>query len=296
MGNGHGPRHRGRDRGERPPRSEPKVLVLPGDEIPHRGLQPGFGTYRVGKRVFASVMGYVTWREPFVRIVPFAGRYVPKPHDVIVGIVQDVQKTFYLLDIDASRWAPLHTSGTPWEPGPGELDQYLRIGDAVLVAVENLDATGKIGVTMKGEDLGKLTGGTILTISPAKIPRVIGKGGSMIHTITHLTGTRVAVGQNGRIWVEGTPGGIQRVRDVLRIIEEEGQRPGLTERIEGYLQMTGPTDETGPQAPGDPSADRTEPHRTNEPPPLSFPEQGGGSSRIQIPEQETDEGEEPWET
>jgi exosome complex component RRP4 len=295
MGNGQRPRHRGRDRGERPPRSEPKVLVLPGDEIPDRGLQPGFGTYRVGKHLFASVMGYATWREPFVRVVPFAGRYSPKPHDVIIGIVQDVQKTFYLLDIDASRWAPLHTSGTPWEPGPGELDQYLRIGDSVLVAVENLDATGKIGVTMKGDDLGKLNGGTLLTISPAKIPRVIGKGGSMIHTITRLTQTRVAVGQNGRIWVDGSDEGIRRVRECLRIIEEEGQRAGLTERIEGFLQMTGPTDEAGPRSSAPESVDGPSWPREDSdstPPDASS---RGNDSQTDIPENETNEGEGPWE-
>ncbi|MCI4352515.1 MAG: exosome complex protein Rrp4 [Thermoplasmata archaeon] len=295
MGNGQGPRHRGRDRGARSPQSEPKVLVLPGDEIPDRGLQPGFGTYRVGRRLFVSIMGYATWRDPFVRVVPFAGRYIPKPNDVIVGVVQDVQKTFYLLDIDASRWAPLHTSGTPWEPGPGELDQYLRIGDAVLVAVENLDPTGKIGVTMKGEGLGKLSGGTLATISPAKIPRVIGKAGSMIHTITRLTGTRVAVGQNGRIWVEGTPDGIHRVRECLRIIEEEGQWPGLTERIEGFLQMTGPTDDTGPRPPGPEPVDRTQPERFDEgaPPPDDDPRAPSASPHI--PPDETNEGEGPWE-
>ena len=295
MGNGHGPRHRGRDRGARAPRSEPKILVLPGDEIPDRGLRPGFGTYRVGKRLFASVAGYATWRDPFVRIVPFAGRYNPKPHDVVVGVVQDVQKTFWLLDIDASRWAPLHVSGTPWEPAPGELEEYLRIGDAVLVAVENLDPTGKIGVTMKGEDLGKLTGGTILTISPAKIPRVIGKGGSMIHTITRLTGTRVAVGQNGRIWVEGTPDGIQRVRECLRIISEEGRRPGLTERIEGFLQMTGPTDERGPQPPRQEPVDRNLPDRFDDD--LSPSEETEEpATRPDVPSNETNEGEGPWET
>ncbi len=289
MGNGHGPRHRGRDRGGRPPRSEPKVLVLPGDEIPDRGLQPGFGTYRVGKRLFASVMGYATWREPFVRVVPFAGRYSPKPHDVIVGIVQDVQKTFWLLDIDASRWAPLHTSGTPWEPGPGELDEFLRVGDAVLVAVENLDATGKIGVTMKGEGLGKLSGGTLAGVSPAKIPRVIGKGGSMIHTITQLTGTQVAVGQNGRIWVDGNPDGILRVRECLRIIETEGQRSGLTERIEGFLRSTGPTDDTGPHPPRPESVDRRGPDRFEDDP-------SGPDDSPSIPSDESHEGEGPWET
>lgn len=250
----------------------------------------------MGQRLFASVMGYATWRDPFVRIVPFSGRYNPKPHDVVVGVVQDVQKTFWLLDIDASRWAPLHVSGTSWEPAPGELEEYLRIGDSVLVAVENLDPTGKIGVTMKGEDLGKLTGGTILTISPAKIPRVIGKGGSMIHTITRLTGTRVAVGQNGRIWVEGSAEGIQRVRECLRIIEQEGQRSGLTERIQGFLQMTGPTDEQGPHPlPAEPVG-RSHPDRFDDDDATPSDDADEPEARPDIPSNETNEGEGPWET
>jgi exosome complex component RRP4 len=248
----------------------------------------------MGPRLFASVAGYATWRDPVVQIIPFAGRYNPKPHDVIVGVIQDVQKTFWLLDIDAARWAPLHVSGTVWEPAPGELDQYLRIGDAVLVAVENLDPTGKIGVTMKGEDLGKLSGGTLVTISPAKIPRVIGKAGSMIHTITQMTGTRVAIGQNGRIWVEGTPDGIRRVRECLRIIDEEGQRSGLTERIQGFLEMTGPTDEAGPLASEPSSVHRTGSHPAPDPgaPPS---ENDGPTARADIPTNESHEGEGPWE-
>ena len=52
------------------------------------------------------------------------------------------------------------------------------------------------------------------------------------------TGCRVAVGQNGRIWVDGPPEGMVRVREALRLIEEEGQRSGLTERVAGYLGST----------------------------------------------------------
>lgn len=239
MGSGHRTGHHGRGREGIPsPSSGERILVLPGEEIPAHGLRPGSGTYRVNGRVYASVLGLLSRKPPVVRIIPLSGRYIPKAHDVVVGTVTDVQGTFWLLDIGAPRWAPLHMTGTPWQIDFGETAQYLRVGDSVVVAIEQIENTGRIGVTMIGDGLGKLEGGTLVTISPAKVPRVIGRGGSMIGAITRHTGCKVSVGQNGRIWIDGSPEGILRVRECLRMIEEEGQRSGLTERIEHYLQST----------------------------------------------------------
>jgi exosome complex component RRP4 len=189
-----------------------------------------------------------------VRVIPLSGRYIPKPGDRVVGTVTDVQGTFWLLDIGAPRWAPLHMTGTPWKVDIGETERFLHVGDAVLVEIENLDQTGRIGVTMNDEGLGKLEGGTIITISPAKIPRVIGRSGSMIQTISRGADARVAVGQNGRIHVDGSPEGIARVRACLTLIENEGHRPGLTERVESLLRSLNRPDEGA----AEPSFDDTE--------------------------------------
>ncbi|MEM0129278.1 MAG: exosome complex RNA-binding protein Rrp4, partial [Thermoplasmata archaeon] len=214
--------------------------MLPGEEIPVRGLRPGPGTYRTQGRIYASILGFVQERPPQVQVVPLSGRYVPKPRDVVIGYVADVQGTFWLLEIGAPRWAPLHMTGTPWKIEVGETERYLRVGDAVVVMVENLDATGRIGVTMLGEGLGRLEGGSIVSISPAKVPRVIGRKGSMIDTITRHTGAKIVVGQNGRIWVDGTPEAIAQVRQALELIEGSGHRSGLTERVHTLLRGHGP--------------------------------------------------------
>ena len=254
MGGGHRPHHRRRGREGPSSRGSggERTLVLPGEELPAQGLKPGSGTYQADGKIFASVLGLLVQRPPVVRVLPLAGRYIPKSGDVVIGTVTDVQGTFWLLDIGAPRWAPLHVTGTPWKIEFGETAQYLRIGDAVVVAVETLEASGRIGVTMNGPDLGKLEGGTIVTISPPKVPRVIGKAGSMIQTITSLTRTKMVVGQNGRIWVNGDAEGIRRVREALRMIEEEGQRPGLTERVERYLGG-----DRAEEAPPEPAGRRT---------------------------------------
>jgi exosome complex component RRP4 len=231
-------------------------------------LKPGPGTYRVGGKVYASILGLLSPRPPFVQVVPLSGRYIPKPGDVVIGTVTDAQGTFWLLDIGAPRWAPLHMTGTPWQVEIGETEKFLRVGESVVVQVENLDPTGRIGVSMLGEGLGKLEGGSIVRLSPARIPRVVGRGGSMIQKITRHTGAQVAVGQNGRIWVGGDPEAIQRVREALRMIAEDGQRSGLTERVDSYLRSTRTSNDEGRQDPPEESAHRDAPeHRYASAPP-----------------------------
>ena len=224
-------------------------------------MKPGPGTYRTGGKVYASVLGLLSERPPLVSVIPLSGRYIPKAHDVVIGTVTDVQGTFWLLDIGAPRWAPLHMTGTPWQVEQNETDRFLRVGDAVIVEVESLEATGRIGVTMNGEGLGKLEGGTIVRISPARIPRVVGRNGSMIQTIREHTGAEVAVGQNGRIWVNGTPEAIHRVSEVLRLIETNAQHSGLTELVESYLRSTTPTGARGLEVPPPEHAHRDAPPR-----------------------------------
>ncbi|HZY70308.1 MAG TPA: exosome complex RNA-binding protein Rrp4 [Thermoplasmata archaeon] len=246
MGSRHrpGPERRGHG-GASGPVGESRILVLPGEEIHAPGMKPGPGTYRTGGKLYASVLGLLQHRPPLVRVIPLSGRYLPKAGDRVIGTVADVQGTFWLLDIGAPRWAPLHHTGTPWKVEQGETEKYLGVGASVVVQVESLEATGRIGVTMLGEELGKLEGGALIKISAAKVPRVIGRGGSMIETLTRLTGCKIVVGQNGRVWVDGTADGIERVRRALEMIDTEGQRSGLTERVNSFLISTQELTEQG---------------------------------------------------
>lgn len=225
-------------------------------------------------------------RPPRVQVVPLSGRYLPQPDDTIIGYVADVQGTFWLLEIGAPRWAPLHMTGTPWKIEVGETDRFLRVGDAVVVRVENLDATGRIGVTMLGEGLGRLDGGAIITLSPAKIPRVIGRGGSMIQSITRLTGAKITVGQNGRVWLDGEPESIERARRALMLIEGEGHRPGLTERVEALLARDAPPRREPTEHPSASPRMHIGPPWDQEPPASGGPTTEAGPDDAEAPERE----------
>ena len=81
-----------------------------------------------------------------------------------------------------------------------------------------------------------VTGGQIAEISPAKVPRLIGRQGSMISLIRDFTHVRMFVGQNGLIWLDGDPEGVHHTAYVIRLIEERGHLPGLTDAVREYLE------------------------------------------------------------
>ncbi len=215
-----------------------RTIVLPGEELNAGEFQPGPGTYRADGRIYASVAGILSIRAPIVRVIPFSGPYIPQHGDVVIAVVKIIGPTYWLVDVGAPHYAPLHYSGTPWKIEYGECGEYLRPGDAIVVRIEAVDQNQRIGVTMNGDGLGRINGGIIEQISPTKVPRVIGKSGSMIRLLETSTGARMTVGQNGRVWIDGSQSSIYQVRQALQIIDREGQRSGLTDRIKLFLEQS----------------------------------------------------------
>jgi len=98
-----------------------------------------------------------------------------------------------------------------------------------------VDELMKVQLSMKENGLRKLAGGMVLEIAPSKVPRVIGRDGSMIQILKNATGCRIYVGQNGRIWIDGDLESIQRTVEAISLIEAEAHNTGLTEKIKHLL-------------------------------------------------------------
>ena len=62
----------------------------------------------------------------------------------------------------------------------------MRPRDRLIVALDvpSVDEAMRVQLSMADPQFGRLTGGQIIEISPAKVPRLIGRGGSMV--ATHL--------------------------------------------------------------------------------------------------------------
>ena len=84
--------------------------------------------------------------------------------------------------------------------------------------------------------LRKLTNGTVLKVNTNKVPRIIGKQGSMVSMIKDATGCRVTVGQNGLVYVDGEPSKEVIVIKAIKKIEAESHTSGLTDKIKVFLE------------------------------------------------------------
>jgi exosome complex component RRP4 len=86
--------------------------------------------------------------------------------------------------------------------------------------------------------LGKIPRGELLKISATRVPRLIGKRGSMIQTIEQATQTRILIGQNGIVVVMGrNADGVKLAMRAIRMVEEEAHTANLTQRVKVLLNV-----------------------------------------------------------
>jgi len=213
-----------------------REIVIPGDLLDASGLKAGSGAYAEEGKVFAAQLGIKSVKSNFVNVIPLGGRYIPATNDSVIGKVIDIGPSNWLIDINSPYPAPLHVNEVPWRVEFGDTSKYLNVGDTLLAKVLMVDETKRVQVTMKEQGLRKLSGGQVIDISYTKVPRVIGKGGSMIQLIKSHTNCRIFIGQNGRIWLDGEIESMVTAIHAIRMIEEGAQETRLTEKVKEYLE------------------------------------------------------------
>ena len=83
----------------------------------------------------------------------------------------------------------------------------------------------------------KLSTGRVIEVQPTRVPRIIGKQGSMISMIKESTGCNIIVGQNGIIWISGPDSKKERIAEnAIRKIEAEAHSSGLTDKMNNFLK------------------------------------------------------------
>jgi len=210
-------------------------LVLPGDLLETKS-KPGRGIFRSEGRVHSSVLGYSSDRSGYVNVNPITGRYNPKIGDKIVAICVETGPSVWRMDIGSSFNSTLHHSESGWKVPFGDTARFLSIGDAIWAEVFMVDAAGSHQISLKKDDCRKLYSGTVVKLDPTNVPRVIGKQGSMITTIREKTQTRIQIGQNGYIWIDGKGEDIALAQKAVETINRESTSKGLTKKIEKLLE------------------------------------------------------------
>ena len=109
------------------------------------------------------------------------------------------------------------------------------MGDLIYAKINAMNpSSDSVHLSMQDSRSRKFAGGRIVRISPSKVPRLIGKMGSMINVIKDNTGCRISVGQNGLVWLEGE--GLDLALQAIKMIEENAHKvSGLTDKVSDFL-------------------------------------------------------------
>ncbi len=217
---------------------ESKQIVVPG-EILAEGMDflPGEGTFRDKDQIVANVLGLANVKGRLLKLIPLAGKYKPKRDDLVIGKVTDIISKGWILDINCAYHAmiSLRDATSDYIPNDADLSKYYNIGDYVLARIVKVTSQNLIDLSMRGPRFKKLEGGRLIQINTTKVPRVIGKKASMITIIKEKTDCNILVGQNGLVWLKGSPKGESLASRAIKKIEKESHLSGLTEEIEKFL-------------------------------------------------------------
>jgi len=226
---------------------EKREIVTPGDLLAEGDYFAGENTYKESGKLYATRLGVVDLLEKTVIVVALKAFYLPRTGDTVIGKVVELTIAGWLMDIKAPQPAMLRASEVferEYKPQRNDLPSVFDVGDLVIAKVIAYDRTRDPQLTIREPGLGKITRGQIVEITPTKIPRVIGRKGSMITMIKEQTGCHIVLGQNGVILISGkTPENEQLAMMAIRKIDEESHTSGLTDRITEMLKKTKGSDE-----------------------------------------------------
>ena len=215
-----------------------REVVIPGQDLA-KGMDflPGGGCFRDGEHIVSSFLGLVSVNNALIRVIPLVGKYIPKVGDVIIGNVKDVSLHGWFIDTNCAYDGMLSIREVDEFIDKGaDLTRYYDYGDLLVTKIVRINKFSNIDLSTKGLGYRKVIGGKIIEITPSKVPRVIGKQGSMVNLIKEKTDCKITVGQNGRVWIQGKDSEDELLAtQAILMIENESHIEGLTDKITKFL-------------------------------------------------------------
>ncbi len=116
----------------------------------------------------------------------------------------------------------------------GCMNRYLDLDDLIVAKVTNVDVMMRIELALK-EDFNLRSGGRLIEIPYTKVPRVIGRSGSMIKMLKDKCNCFIFIAKNGRIWIRGGGDDMNLATEAILKIASESHTSGLTDRVADFL-------------------------------------------------------------
>lgn len=211
-----------------------REIVIPGQLLSENKADSGPGTYIKDGKVYSLLYGVKNSKNK-ISVIPFSGKYIPSSRDYVIGTVIEVTPSNWIFDIVSPYDGLLHVSEYPRRVESDKMAGIMGIGSTALLRIKDVNSSMKVELTMRERGLRSLDSGRLIEISPAKVPRIIGHGGSMVSMLKKETNCEIFVGQNGRIWIKGKDSEMDLLTEAIELIMKHSHTSGLTDRISHFL-------------------------------------------------------------
>ncbi|MCZ6583930.1 MAG: exosome complex RNA-binding protein Rrp4 [Thaumarchaeota archaeon] len=214
--------------------------VIPGDVITTGPYRPEQNVILEGNRIMSTIIGISEIYDDSVKVIPLTGIYVPKNNDLVIGKIVSHSSLSWAVDINSLYPGMLPASdvfGRNFQASSDDMNSKLKKGDLIVARIGNFDRSRDPLITIGDRELGKIESGELVRISPSKIPRLIGKQGTMIQIIETATNATITIGQNGWVVVScETPDGLSKAIKAIKMVEKQAHIANLTDRIKSMLE------------------------------------------------------------
>ena len=200
-------------------------LVTPGMAIgPIAGKRVGSGAIAQNDTIIATRLGWAKEFNNTVSVDPINSAYMPRSGDLIVAVVAEVRNNLWFMNINGPFQGLLPMSLAPWKVEFGAARQHMGIGDVVLARVQEVDECHNVVLTMKGVGLRRLNQGTVVSVPINHIDRLRGEGNATVQRLRDAADSRIIIGENGRVWIDGDAEGTAWAREAIALTQASGHK------------------------------------------------------------------------
>lgn len=194
--------------------------MVPGEWIGSVSQKMGVHTFSLEDKMYSDVLGIKNDREDGVSVVPLKGKYVPMEGDMVIGVVRSERFAGYDVDINSFY----HTFVLK-----KDLRDPLEVGRIVSAKVFKVNELNEADIGL----VHPLAGGELVSVTPARVPRIIGKNSSMLNVVKNGTDSIILVGKNGLVWLN--EGNVSLAKESIQLIEDFAFVENLTKYMQNFL-------------------------------------------------------------
>lgn len=214
---------------------ENKEIVLPGSLLTDNNYKLGRGTYKENGKIYSSITGLVYFESEQIKVIPLKDTYSPNYGDLVIGRVTGSSYSSWSIAINSTYHGFLPTTEL-YDKNEPNINNIINIKDMLLLRVANVDEINRVKLTLRSRGLGKFNQGTIIKVKQPTIHFLSEENAFLTTMIQEYTYTDVIIGKNGLIWINGLKENIERIIEIIELIEkEEPLKHNLIKHIQSMI-------------------------------------------------------------